>query len=131
MYFEEIRKDSIPQEMDERNEKILLGKQIIRDEKWYDKIKHYSNLMSMSEDEALNQEIDNIYNNRPLLRDKDVNLTDKEREERLNAIIEEIKSKPEMMEDIKKKAAKKNISVEQAIIDDANWILEYKLKNFE
>ena len=105
--------------------------QIIRDEKWYDKIKHYSNLMSMSEDEALNQEIDNIYNNRPLLRDKDVNLTDKEREERLNAIIEEIKSKPEMMEDIKKKAAKKNISVEQAIIDDANWILEYKLNNFE
>lgn len=127
-YFEEIREDSIPADMSKKIEKILLGKQIVEDEKWHNKIKHYAHLINKSADKVLEEEIENIYHNRPLLKDKDIVLAANERTELLNIIIEEIKSKPELMEKIKQKAIDKGKTLEQAIIDDANWILEDKLR---
>lgn len=127
-FFEEISKDSIPADMNEKIEKILLSKQIIEDEKWHNKLKHYANLINKPIDKILEEEIDNIYHNRPLLRDKNIVLVANERTELLNNIIEEIKSKPELMEKIKQKAIDNGKTLEQAIIDDANWILEDKLR---
>lgn len=127
-FFEEIRKDSIPEDMQKKIDNILIGKQIVQNEKWHNKIINYAHLINKTIDKVLEEEIDNIYHNRPLLRDKEIVLTADERTELLNILIEEIKSKPDLLESIRQKAIKHGKTLEQAIIDDANWILEDKLR---
>ena len=46
----------------------------------------------------------------------------------VNKTIEEIKANPKSVEKIKQKAIKTNKTLEQAIIDDAKWIVNQKLK---
>jgi hypothetical protein len=45
----------------------------------------------------------------------------------VSKVIEEIKANSKLMEEIKQKAIKKNKTFEQAIIDDAKWIVNYRL----
>ena len=59
----------------------------------------------------------------------EITITDKEHYDYLvDKVIEEIKANPKLMEEIKQKAIKKNKTFEQAIIDDAKWIVSYRME---
>jgi hypothetical protein len=129
-YFVELQGDGVPTSRNKRVAKILAAKQFIKDAEWYNKLKIYSITNDINIDEAVNIEIENINNNKPLIRDMELSITDIEQYNHLvNKMVEEIKSKPELLKEIKKKAVKNNKSLEQAIIDDAQWIVNYRLNN--
>ena len=128
-YFFELQGDEVPTTRNKRVAKILAGKQIMEDPAWYKKIKSYAVMNYLNTDEALNIEIENINENKALIRDMELTVTDTEHYNYLvEKVIEEIKSNPSLMEDIKIKAQKKNKTFEQAIIDDAKWIVNNRLK---
>ncbi len=129
-YFVELQGDGVPTSRNKRVAKILAAKQFIKDAEWYNKLKIYSITNDINIDEAVNIEIENINNNKPLIRDMELSITDIEQYNHLvNKMVEEIKSKPELLKEIKKKAVKNKKSLEQAIIDDAQWIVNYRLNN--
>ena len=47
----------------------------------------------------------------------------------VNKVVDEIKANPTLMEEIKQKAIKRNKTLEQAVIDDAKWIVNNRMKN--
>ena len=114
----------------QKNQEILLGKQIIHDKLWYDKIKSYSVLNMITIEEAIKEEISNLKNNKDLIKDMNIVLDDKEYFDYLvNKVVDEIKANPTLMEEIKQKAIKRNKTLEQAVIDDAKWIVNNRMKN--
>lgn len=128
-YFDELKGDSIPVSRNKKIEDILLGKQIMHDADWYNNIRSYSVINFITMEEALKIEIDNIKNNNPLIKDMEITITDKEHYDYLvDKVIEEIKANPKLMEEIQQKAIKKNKTFEQAIIDDAKWIVSYRME---
>lgn len=129
-YFEELKGDDIPKARNRKNQEILLGKQIIHDKLWYDKIKSYSVLNMITIEEAIKEEISNLKNNKDLIKDMNIILDDKEYFDYLvNKVVDEIKANPTLMEEIKQKAIKRNKTLEQAVIDDAKWIVNNRMKN--
>lgn len=129
-YFEELKGDDIPKARNRKNQEILLGKQIIHDKLWYDKIKSYSVLNMITIEEAIKEEISNLKNNKDLIKDMNIVLDDKEYFDYLvNKVVDEIKANPTLMEEIKQKAIKRNKTLEQAVIDDAKWIVNNRMKN--
>lgn len=129
-YFEELKGDEIPKARNRKNQEILLGKQIIHDKLWYDKIKSYSVLNMITIEEAIKEEISNLKNNKDLIIDMNIVLDDKEYFDYLvNKVVDEIKANPTLMEEIKQKAIKRNKTLEQAVIDDAKWIVNNRMKN--
>ena len=129
-YFEELKGDEIPKARNRKNQEILLGKQIIHDKLWYDKIKSYSVLNMITIEEAIKEEISNLKNNKDLIKDMNIILDDKEYFDYLvNKVVDEIKANPTLMEEIKQKAIKRNKTLEQAVIDDAKWIVNNRMKN--
>lgn len=129
-YFEELKGDEIPKARNRKNQEILLGKQIIHDKLWYDKIKSYSVLNMITIEEAIKEEISNLKNNKDLIKDMNIVLDDKEYFDYLvNKVVDEIKANPTLMEEIKQKAIKRNKTLEQAVIDDAKWIVNNRMKN--
>jgi hypothetical protein len=128
-YFIELQGEEVPTSRNKRVAKILAGKQIMKDPEWYDKIKAYAVMNYINTDEALKVEIENINANKPLIRDMEMTVTDAEHYNYLvDKVVEEIKANPSLMEDIKIKAEKRNKTFEQAIIDDAKWIVNNRLK---
>lgn len=79
-------------------------------------------------DQALSEEADNVLQNKPLLRDAK-NLYQKKLyiESLVSRLKEELTEKPEMVESIKEKAEKNDISFEEALDRDARWIVNYKI----
>lgn len=129
-YFEELKGDDVPKARNRKNQEILLGKQIIHDKLWYDKIKSYSVLNMITIEEAIKEEISNLKNNKDLIKDMNIVLDDKEYFDYLvNKVVDEIKANPTLMEEIKQKAIKRNKTLEQAVIDDAKWIVNNRMKN--
>ena len=101
----------------------------MKDPVWYDKIKAYAVMNYLNNDEALKVEIENINANKPLIRDMEMTVTDAEHYNYLvGKVVEEIKANPSLMDEIKIKAEKRNKTFEQAIIDDAKWIVNNRLK---
>jgi hypothetical protein len=128
-YFVELQGEEVPTSRNKRVAKILADKQIMKDPEWYDKIKAYAVMNYLNTDEALKVEIENINANKPLIRDMEMTVTDAEHYNYLvDKVVEEIKANPSLMEDIKIKAEKRNKTFEQAIIDDAKWIVNNRLK---
>lgn len=127
-YFAELRGDEIPKSRNRRVDEILLGKQIMHDTNWYKKIESYSVLNMITMEEALKIEIKNLKDHNTLIRDMEIKLTDKDHYDYLvSKVIEEINGNPKLLEEIRQKALKKNKTFEQAIIDDAKWIVNYRL----
>ena len=81
-------------------------------------------------EEAIKEEISNLKNNKDLIKDMNIILDDKEYFDYLvNKVVDEIKANPTLMEEIKQKAIKRNKTLEQAVIDDAKWIVNNRMKN--
>ncbi len=127
-YFEELQGDETPTSRNKKATNIIAGKQIIKDEVWFEKLKSYATLNGITTDKALAVEINNLNSNKPLIRDMELSIIDDNQYNNLvNKTIEEIKANPKSVEKIKQKAIKTNKTLEQAIIDDAKWIVNQKL----
>ena len=64
-----------------------------------------------------------------MIKDMKISITDKEHYDSLiTKVVEEIKANPKLMSEIEQKAKEKNKTFEQAIIDDAKWIVNHRMK---
>ena len=76
-------------------------------------------------------EMENINKNKLLIRDMNLHIINKEQFDILvNQVVEEIYAKPNLMESIKGKAVKHNKTLEQAVIDDAKWMVKQRLNKY-
>lgn len=128
-YFDELKGDNVPTCRNKKNEEILLGKQIMNNKDWYNNIISYGVMNLITMEEALKIEIENLKNNNPLIKDMKISITEKEHYDYLvSQVVEEIKANPKLMSEIEQKAKDRNKTFEQAIIDDAKWIVNHRMK---
>ena len=82
----------------------------------------------MSIDEVVELEVDNILNNNGLIKDKGFSEEDISYASEISKVISEIKNNEKLLKQIEQKAIKNNKTLEQAIIDDAKWIIKNRKK---
>ena len=74
-------------------------------------------------------EAHNVIEGKPLMRDMTNVEAKRDRVEKLVVdMVEEVKTKPELMQQIEEKAAKNGISVEEQTLYDARWIVNNLIK---
>ena len=130
-YFVELQGDGIPTSRNERVEKIIVNKQINNDPDWRAKLESYSVINNITFEKAVSIEMENINKNKLLIRDMNLHIINKEQFDILvNQVVEEIYAKPNLMESIKGKAVKHNKTLEQAVIDDAKWMVKQRLNKY-
>lgn len=127
-YFPEIRDENYMNSRNSKIEKQLVIREIKRDKNWMLNINCQTVIKNIKLDQALSEEADNVLQNKPLLRDAK-NLYQKKLyiESLVSRLKEELTEKPEMVESIKEKAEKNDISFEEALDRDARWIVNYKI----
>ena len=127
--FPELLKDSVLQVVNPNLDRYLTLRKINRDIEWKTAIFCQTSHLGKSYDELLQEEITNVLLQKPLLRDNKEFVT---RDNFLNIhreqIMKDMQSDPKQMKSIKEKAKKYDKTMEQAIYDDADWILDNKIK---
>ena len=128
-YFSELASDSLPIIRNPRIKEVLAIKEIKKDSVWMWNLSTCQTVIQNAPlDQVLLMEAHNLIENRPLMRD----MTDVEAkrdlvEELVIDMVEKIKVKPKLMNEIEKKAARKGISVEEQTVFDARWIVNDKI----
>ena len=74
------------------------------------------------------EDVDNILNNDELIKDKVFSEEDISYALEISKVIAEIKNNEKLLKQIEQKAIKNNKTLEQAIIDDAKWIINNRKK---
>lgn len=128
-YFSELASDSLPVIRNPRIKEVLAIKEIKKDSAWMWNLSNCQTVIQNAPlDQVLLMEANNLIENKPLMRD----MTDVEAkrdlvEELVIDMVEKIKGKPKLMNEIEKKAARKGISVEEQTVFDARWIVNDKI----
>ena len=128
-YFSELASDSLPVIRNPRIKEVLAIKEIKKDSSWMWNLSNCQTVIQNAPlDQVLLMEAHNLIENKPLMRD----MTDVEAkrdlvEELVIDMVEKIKGKPKLMNEIEKKAARKGISVEEQTVFDARWIVNDKI----
>ena len=128
-YFSELASDSLPVIRNPRIKEVLAIKEIKKDSAWMWNLSNCQTVIQNAPlDQVLLMEAHNLIENKPLMRD----MTDVEAkrdlvEELVIDMVEKIKGKPKLMNEIEKKAARKGISVEEQTVFDARWIVNDKI----
>lgn len=128
-YFSELASDSLPVIRNPRIKEVLAIKEIKKDSAWMWNLSNCQTVIQNAPlDQVLLMEAHNLIENKPLMRD----MTDVEAkrdlvEELVIDMVERIKGKPKLMNEIEKKAARKGISVEEQTVFDARWIVNDKI----
>ena len=112
----------------EKVKKVLMQIEIENDSIWNNTLKTYALSNDISIDEAYNIEIDNILNNKDLIKDNFIIDEKMLFDHEVNLLIEKWRANPEMMEYLKDKAAKKNKPLEDVILGDARWVIRQNNK---
>ena len=127
--FPELLKDSVLQVVNPNVERYLTLRKINRDIEWKTAIFCQTEHLGKSYDELVQEEITNVIMQKPLLRDNKEFIT---RENFLNIhrekIKKEIQSDQRQMKSVKDKASKYNKTIEQALYDEADWVLNNKIE---
>jgi hypothetical protein len=127
--FKELRGNSIPTARNEKVLKMITARQIEDDPEWMFTMSCQSVIQNISKESVIMKEVDNILNNRPLYRDMEGAYDSAlfiQGEAKI--VEEEIRSNASKMENIKKKAKMQNKTIDQAIHDDALWIVNHRNK---
>lgn len=128
-YFSELASDSLPVIRNPRIKEVLAIKEIKKDSAWMWNLSNCQTVIQNAPlDQVLLMEAHHLIENKPLMRD----MTDVEAkrdlvEELVIDMVEKIKGKPKLMNEIEKKAARKGISVEEQTVFDARWIVNDKI----
>lgn len=133
----ELRGEAVPTIRNTRGIAIAQTMNSIeKDTNWMNMLKSHAGKESLLIDTVIKQEAINVIDDRPRLFDNttmsDSLLQQYEKnlyEYEINAVIESIKLNPLLMGDIKQKAKKNNITFEEQLRRDAEWIWDYQQKN--
>ena len=129
-YFSELAGDSIPTARNPRVRETLVINEIKKDSTWMWNLSTCQTVIqNASLEQVLLMEAHNVIEGQPLMRDMPNPETKRDRVEQLVVdMIEEVKTKPELMQQIEEKAAKNGISVEEQTVFDARWIVHDLIK---
>lgn len=123
-FFPEIAGDSIPTARNLRIPEALAIKGIKRDTTWMKNLQCQTVIRNTTLEQVLKMEAQSLLNDRPLMRDEqDVRAKRDRVESMVRDMIEEIKSKPEIMERIRILAEENDISIEEQTELAARWIV--------
>ena len=127
--FPELLKDSVLQVVNPNLDRYLTLRKINRDIEWKTAIFCQTKHFGKSYDELLQEEITNVLLQKPLLRDnKEFVTRDNFLSIHREQIMNEMQSDPKQMKSVKEKAKKYYKTIEQALYDDADWILNDKIR---
>ena len=131
-YLPELAGDSIPTVRNPRIPEALAIKQIKNDPDWMLAMRFVSIQRQMPLNDVLKVEANNIINHWPLMRDTAEKITREAYVESLvNDMMDEMRSKPELLEMVEEKADKHGRSVEEQLEADARWIVNDKIQRGE
>ena len=129
-YFPELSSHSLPTIRNPRIKEVLAIKEIKKDSAWMWNLSTCQTVIqNTSLEQVLLMEAHNVIEGKPMMRDMKDPLAKKERVESLVAdMVEELKGKPALMQQIKEKAVKNDRSLEEQTVYDARWIVNDKIK---
>ena len=128
-YFPVLAGDSVPTARNPRAPELMAIRDIKRDTAWMKVLKCQMVIKNTDLDNVLKMEVQNVLNNRPLMRDEeDVFSKEVYVESLVHDMMEELRNKPVLVEAIKEKAEKKGRTFEEQLEGDARWIVNDKIK---
>ena len=131
-YFPELSGDTIPSIRNPRINEVLTIKSIKNDPKWMIALRCHAAATSISLNELLIAEAQNVLNGKPLIRNNTESISRETYIESLvNDMVEEIRHKPNLLTQIEEKAQKNGKSIEKQLRDDARWIINDKIQKGE
>ena len=128
-YFPVLAGDSVPTVRNPRAPELMAIRDIKRDTAWMKVLKCQMVIKNTDLDNVLKMEVQNVLNNRPLMRDEeDVFSKEVYVESLVRDMMEELRNKPVLVEAIKEKAEKKGRTFEEQLEGDARWIVNDKIE---
>lgn len=128
-YFPELAGDDIPSIRNPRIHEVLTIKRIKNDPQWMLSMRYQSTIQNLPLDIILKTEAQNVLGNKPLMREMTQSFSQEVYIETLvRDMIEELKRKPEMIEQIREKAQKNGQTFEEQLEADARWIIHDKIQ---
>ena len=128
-YFPDLAGNSIPVVRNSRVTEALVIKRIKKDPKWMMALCCQSIIQDLPLDDILKIEAKNILCNGLLMRDMKESISREVYIEYLvREMIEEISGKPELLEQINKKALENGKSFEDQLRGDARWLINEQIK---
>ena len=133
VYFPEIAGDSIPTA---RNPRLLddaywkkrdIRRQIKRDPDWMTKVSSFMVTEGITLQQAINQETDNVYFQRPLMRDNTIG-SKEYREILIQQMEQKIWNYKEWLDAVKADAEQKGITVEEAVHGHATYTVDKQIR---
>lgn len=128
--FPELNSDSIPKARNPRIREVLTINEIKKDSVWMWNLSSCQTVIQNAPlEQVLLMEAYNIIEGKPLMRDMTNVEAKRERVEQFVAdMVEELKGKPALMQQIEEKAMKYHRPVEEQTIHDAHWIVIDKIR---
>ena len=119
----------MPTARNSRIPEIMIISDIKRDEAWMKVLRCQTVIKNTDIDNVLKMEVQNVLNNRPLMRDEpDVMTKEIYVESLVRSTIEELRNKPASVERIKEKAEKNGLTFEEQLEGDARWVVNDKIE---
>ena len=129
-FFFELDGDSTPAARNPRVKETLVINEIKKDTTWMWNLSTCQTVIQNAPlERVLLMEAHNVMENKPLMRDMTNVEAKRDRVEQLVAdMVEEIRHKPDLMQQIGEKAVKNNRSLEEQMVFDARWIVNDKIQ---
>ena len=115
----------------ERIEKAMSVNRIRNDKDWITKLNVYATQQGLSLDEVLQQEAARMAKEENLLREEIVIDTTAFIQMKKQQIMEQWRHNPEMIKMIEQKAKERNLSFEEMLEKDAQWVINQKTEKGE
>ena len=131
-YFPALSGETIPTARNPRINEVLTIRKIKNDTKWMIAMRCQSILQNLPLDDILKAEAQNVMYDRPLMRDTTKDISRETYVESLtNDMVEQIRNKPVLMEQIQQKAMENGKTIEEQLRADARWIINDKIQKGE
>ena len=129
-YFPELNADSLPKSRNPWIKEVLAINEIKKDSAWMWNLSTCQTVIQNAKlEQVLLMEAHNIIEGKPLMRDMANPEAKRDRVEQLVAdMVEEVRGKPVLMQQIEEKAAKNGISLEKQTLIDARWVVNRLIK---
>ena len=129
-FFFELDGDSIPAALNPRVKETLVINEIKKDTTWMWNLSTCQTVIQNAPlERVLLMEAHNVMENKPLMRDMTDAEAKRDRVEQLVAdMVEEIRRKPDLMQQIGEKTVKNNRTLEEQMVFDARWIVNDKIQ---
>lgn len=115
--------------MNENVKKALIHNDIEKDKQWMDMLEIYSTINKMDINKVLNLETENVYHDRPYIKNSVTYDSEILFKNEVDKIIKNWRSNPESVERLKEKARIKGKDFEEVIVLEAEWFVRTYIMN--